>query len=190
MQYLKKSIRDNIIKSAMEEFKAYGYANASIRNIANNANISLGNIYRYFDNKEALYYSIINPLLDEVKANIDAEYNNPDSNIMQSAEKILGFLMKNSDSFVILRKGNTFHYNKFIDYLVDATTEKINKSMLEKHDKIKQRVPSPEFARIVASGFMHGVFQVLRNEGPLEAKKKLISELIVFYFDNFGERMG
>ena len=48
MQYLKKEIKDRILASAVDEFKEHGFANASIRNIANNAEISLGNIYRYF----------------------------------------------------------------------------------------------------------------------------------------------
>ena len=37
MQYLKKDIKDRIIAAAIEEFKFNGYSNASIRNIANNA---------------------------------------------------------------------------------------------------------------------------------------------------------
>ena len=37
MQYLKKEIKDRILASAVDEFKEHGFANASLRNIANNA---------------------------------------------------------------------------------------------------------------------------------------------------------
>ena len=67
MQYLKKEVREKILCAAVEEFKQYGYADASIRNIANNAEISLGNIYRYFTNKEALYFAVINPFMESFR---------------------------------------------------------------------------------------------------------------------------
>ena len=55
MQYLKTDVRNRILESAEEEFRQNGYLNASIRTIAENAGISLGNVYRYFSNKEALW---------------------------------------------------------------------------------------------------------------------------------------
>lgn len=189
MQYLKKSIRDNIMKSAVEEFKTYGFADASIRNIANNANISLGNIYRYFDNKEALYFSIVNPVMEEVKRYIDTEFTNPDVDLTQASEKILNYLMENSDAFMAIRKGSSFHYNKFMDNLVDATADKINKMLQDHNGRINGNIVSPDFARIVASGFIHGVFQILRTDSPFENKKKTIKEVILFYFQNLNERM-
>ena len=74
MQYLKNDVREKILKAAIAEFKENGYANASIRNIAVNAHISLGNIYRYFTNKEALYCAVVEPLMEEIVRKIDSEF--------------------------------------------------------------------------------------------------------------------
>ena len=60
MQYLKDVVRTRIVNAAIAEFKEYGYSNASIRNIAETAAISLGNIYRYYENKEDAYLMQIN----------------------------------------------------------------------------------------------------------------------------------
>lgn len=74
MQYLKKEIRERILNAAVEEFKEHGYADASIRNIANNAQISLGNVYRYFTNKEGLYFAIITPFMENIESALETSF--------------------------------------------------------------------------------------------------------------------
>lgn len=56
MQYLKKAIKTKIIASAVEEFRLNGFHEASVRIIAQNAGVSLGNVYRYFRDKEDVFY--------------------------------------------------------------------------------------------------------------------------------------
>ena len=97
MQYLKREIRERILAAAVEEFKEYGFANASIRNIANNAEISLGNIYRYFANKEALYFAVINPFMESVKQSIEREFVFKDRPMKDAAEILIKFLMEYCD---------------------------------------------------------------------------------------------
>ena len=53
-QKLKEGLRQAIIDAAREEFLDKGYEDASMRNIAAKAGITVGNIYRYFRNKEDL----------------------------------------------------------------------------------------------------------------------------------------
>jgi len=51
--------RKRILDAAMAVFSRQGYANASIREIAKTAGISVGGLYLYFRNKEELYLSFI-----------------------------------------------------------------------------------------------------------------------------------
>ncbi len=53
-QKLKEETRQAIIDAAREEFLEKGFADASMRSIAEKAGITVGNIYRYFENKEEL----------------------------------------------------------------------------------------------------------------------------------------
>ena len=62
-QVLKEEIRAKIIDAATEEFLNKGFKNASMRGIANNAEMTVGNVYRYFENKQALLNTIISPTL-------------------------------------------------------------------------------------------------------------------------------
>ena len=51
MQVLKDEVRANILSAAKKLFYERGYNNASIRGIAKNSGITVGNVYRYFENK-------------------------------------------------------------------------------------------------------------------------------------------
>ena len=75
-QVLKEEIRERIVKAATLEFFEKGFESSSLRKIARNSAITPGNLYRYFDNKEALYESIVG----------------------ESYRKLNHILMKNSDN--------------------------------------------------------------------------------------------
>ena len=62
MQVLKEEVRQRIIKSARREFKKCGFEKASMRSIASSDNMTVGNLYRYYKNKEDLYGAIIGSL--------------------------------------------------------------------------------------------------------------------------------
>lgn len=51
--------RDTILTVAEEEFSRRGYTETSIGSIAERAGISVGSLYKYFADKEALYLSLV-----------------------------------------------------------------------------------------------------------------------------------
>ena len=80
-QKLKDDVRLSIIKAAKEEFLEKGYKGASMRSIANKANMTVGNLYRYYKNKEDINLSIVAPtfrLIDSAIKNL----SNNNVNIM------------------------------------------------------------------------------------------------------------
>ncbi len=188
MQYLKKEIRESIIAAAIDEFKEHGYADASIRNIANNAEISLGNIYRYFANKEALYFAVINPFLSSIKQVIEQEIVFESSDMRQASDILVKFLVEHSDELLIIRKGNSVHYEAFIDYLVQSISSKIKEMMKSSFPEIDDKIKNESFYNAVAEGFLTSLFKVLSKDAPLEVQKRNVSELITFYFGHMGDR--
>lgn len=58
VQILKKEKKENIERAALDEFLLKGFLNASMRNIAQNAQTSTSNLYNYFESKEKLFYTI------------------------------------------------------------------------------------------------------------------------------------
>ncbi len=59
MQVPKEEIRRDILIAAEHEFLIRGYQNASLRTVAKKAKTTLGNLYNYFPNKEAILDAIM-----------------------------------------------------------------------------------------------------------------------------------
>lgn len=51
--------RERIMNVAVEEFANNGFENTSIQQIAKKSGISVGSVYKYFENKEALFTSVV-----------------------------------------------------------------------------------------------------------------------------------
>ena len=188
MQYLKQEIRDRILSAAVEEFKINGYADASIRNIANNAQISLGNIYRYFTNKESLYFAVVNPFMQNVKNAIENEFIFEGRTMKQVSEVVVSFLMEHSDELHIIRKGNTVHYDTFVKYIVGVISQKLREMMENVFPQINEKLQNPKFFDAIAQGFLTSLFLVLDNEDSLEVQESKTREIITFYFGHMKDR--
>lgn len=62
MQILKEEMRLNIRKAAIKIFREKNFKHANMRDIAKEAGMSVGNLYRYYDNKEALFCALVQPI--------------------------------------------------------------------------------------------------------------------------------
>jgi len=67
MQVLKEDVLNMIKRAAVDCFMELGYEAASMREISRRASISVGNVYRYFPNKEALFDFAVEPALNLLK---------------------------------------------------------------------------------------------------------------------------
>ena len=188
MQYLKKEIRERILIAAVEEFKEQGYADASIRNIANNAEISLGNIYRYFTNKEALYFAVINPFMESVKQFVDKDFSFADKSMKEISETLISFIMQFSDELLIIQKGNTVHYESFVSYIIEVMSGKIKELIEGIFPEIDSKIQNPEFYSAIAEGFLTSFFKILKKDVPTEVLERNTRELITFYFGHMKDR--
>ena len=62
-QVQKDDVRETILDSAREEFLEHGFEGSSMRRIALRSKMTVGNLYRYFKNKEELSNTIVSPTL-------------------------------------------------------------------------------------------------------------------------------
>ena len=58
--------KNDIIKTAIKLFNENGYGNTSTRHIAETMEISVGNLYYYFKNKEDILIEIFTDFIDEI----------------------------------------------------------------------------------------------------------------------------
>lgn len=63
MQTLKTDIKQRILEVAHREFVENGVRGTCIRTIARKADVTVGNLYHYFDSKNTLFCEVMRPLL-------------------------------------------------------------------------------------------------------------------------------
>lgn len=67
MQVKKSDIKEKILEISKAEFMEHGYKDASMRTIAKKTGVSLGNIYNYYKNKDAIFSKVVAPPMIQLK---------------------------------------------------------------------------------------------------------------------------
>lgn len=93
--------QNKIFRSAIELFSKKGYANTSTKEIAENAGVSEGSIFKKFKNKEDLLFSILNPLLRNILPKVVNEFS--EATLQTHYDSLYDFvatIIKNRNDFV------------------------------------------------------------------------------------------
>ncbi|MFA5073131.1 MAG: TetR/AcrR family transcriptional regulator [Nitrospirota bacterium] len=102
MGHLKKTKRDEIMQATLELIAEHGFHGAPTAMIAEKANVAIGSIYRYFENKDALvnelYYEIENRIFEAIIANYQKEKPIKER-FSHIGEKLLKYLIANPMAF-------------------------------------------------------------------------------------------
>lgn len=195
MQYLKEEVRNNIIKEALKEFKEKGYMGASIRVIAKNSNTSVGNLYKYFDNKEALYENIIgsfyNRLMDYISQFHKVEINHKAEEIFYGLlDNIMEIFMENSTELsILLNKSQGSKYENcksvFVDFITRIVTETMKYELSLKGLRLKDNF----IIYLVSHSLVESISIILEEKEDGEEVKKLILNMISIFYDDIINKL-
>jgi AcrR family transcriptional regulator len=181
MQILKDEVKNKIEQCALEEFYQRGYKEASMRRIAAEAGISLGNLYHYFDNKEALFKALMAPAYQKAQDLIRLSGGQGESLtvLRKIAGETLPKLLEMKKALVILmeKSGGTV-YEDTKQALIEVTAERI----------IGEMGISQAFGRVLGAALVEGVLLILREVGEKSARDALMA-LFRFYFYNWQQRI-
>ncbi len=90
MQIPKKDIRRRILAAARRLFGQKSYAQTSLREIAEQANVGVGNIYNYFASKDELFRETVHPVLQALESMLQEHHGIRGEDIMMmQSEKYL-----------------------------------------------------------------------------------------------------
>ena len=95
MQVKKDDIKEKLVAVAHSEFIKHGVKKTSMRVISKASGVALGNIYKYFKNKDELLHTVLTPLLHALDEHM--AYNNSNDNLtigIFSIESLQRELMK------------------------------------------------------------------------------------------------
>ena len=120
-QVLKEEVQKRIVDAALAVFAMKGYAAATIGEIAAAAGISTGNVYRYYENKEALFEdavdetfvrrfsALVSQRVTTLAGVEDVRRLGPEAPWFTASEELMRFTVENRLRLVILlgRAGGT-----------------------------------------------------------------------------------
>ena len=130
--------RKRILDAATDEFATYGFENTSIQQIAKRAEISVGSVYKYFENKEELFAMVVKEnlsLLEELLLH----HSSSDEDIMIKAESVLKELLKFSKKhpqliklYCAITTGSNVELSRMLAERVASISAKIYTDVIKK----------------------------------------------------------
>jgi len=194
MQVLKEEVKEKIKKAAIYEFEKNGYQKTSMRSVASSAELTVGNLYRYFKNKDDLFNVIIQPAFQKIyqfidefaRVNKSALFNKKqeDNFIKTFEESLIRIYIQHRAELVILLNGSKgSQMENAREQIIYLIAERIKK---EAFPKMKKKItPSDNFlAEVLAISFIEGISLVMNKYKDKEKTKELFTQFTHIYFKN------
>ncbi|MCR5421389.1 MAG: TetR/AcrR family transcriptional regulator [Lachnospiraceae bacterium] len=187
-------VSDRVLKAARDEFIRVGYKDASIRKIARDADTSPRAIYTRFENKEALFAAIVDPVYTEFMTLYKKEreeywYKDHDADTERKPEntyiKYLEFAYEHKDEFMLLLTGaKGTAYGSFTDELAECDIETVKKNVVGKIKNIYAYVydeAAELFLERITYDFYRDVFEPFIRGLDIETAREYVTKLTRFY---------
>lgn len=202
MQYLKENVKQKIINSALAEFRKSGYQGAAMRDIAANANIVSGNIYRYFKNKEDLFDCTVEPAYqllkklelsfqESVKEN-HISFISDDSHIVveQISAQILEVISEyETEMTILLEYSEGTKYADTRENLKQVISNSMRDNYLVELKESGKVIEDDFIFEIVSSSFVDGICLILKKITDSARIKRLIDSWIDICFFDLHQRV-
>ena len=189
MQYVKPELRERIVSAARDEFFRKGYKGAAMRDIAAAAGTSLGNLYRYYKNKQELYAAVVTPVIDECVGRTERLFDVSPAGIERSATAMVSFVGDNKEVFQILVSGPAEHYAEFLRRFSESLSHRIQAYALQNSAKSELRLENPGFFDAVALGCIASLRPLMENFDDELRLRAQVLELWRFLFSDFMVRL-
>lgn len=187
MRKLSLETKKTIIDVATQEFFDYGFEGANMRTIAKKSNIAVGNIYRYFKNKDALFAEVVSPAFNKIVALIEAKPKDDKNNEVGvlDTDHILEMFINLSKTapreiVIILDRYLGLKEYVLLDNLQKLIVSRIKSEVNEITDSL---------ANILAHLILKGTLYILQNNDA-NYYEKLLNEFYHFLFKDIEQRIG
>lgn len=192
VQAKKDEVRKEIEYAALKVFFEKGYADAKMNDIANEINISVGNIYTYFKNKKELFYAVVPPdLVDYLKKvlvetihfdnrNAFEETNNEQRSVLMQEQ--VDVLRKYRNQIVIIFEKNkgtiyTNAKNELVELMIE--TKKAYLKNQYKHYEIGTE-ENLILLNILAHNVIDMNLDLLKRDMSEDSRKQIFEALYVY----------
>ncbi|MCG8499952.1 MAG: TetR/AcrR family transcriptional regulator [Firmicutes bacterium] len=198
MQVLKDELKKKLLEAALDEFKKKGFQKSSMRSIAKKSGMTVGNLYRYFRNKEDLFDAVVRPsfnkileIINELSDLSDMRKNGFGNFMEYTANCIVEYQRKFKQQYVILlygSKGTKYEQAKqnIILLIEDCIKERLFKDVEANGSVIKDYF----LANAIATAFFEGLAKIISHYKDECMIKSVISQYVAFYFKHADKRFA
>jgi len=189
VQYTKEAVRCKILEAAEQEFDEQGYAGASMRSIVRRAETSLGNFYRYYPNKEALFLTIVEPVLEQCINQTGNLFVVTLSEVERNAPLMVDFVAEHSRVFRILQSGPPEHYAAFLDRFTLRISQALERYAAARCPQALETIENPQFFHAAGQSFVSVLRLTLEHCENREKTIRYLRELLRFQLGLFEQRL-
>lgn len=194
-----------LVSCMKTEFLEKGYEKASLNHIAKTAGITPAGVYRHFSSKEAMFESLVQPMLDEFekicRCSMEETLHALDNDDFLKeynpfkegwADWLIDFIYDHFDAFkllIVCSQGTK--YEDFEDYLV-SLEESSTKDLLKELDRrgIWHEKISDEEWHIISTTYVSAVCEVIRHEFPREKAHSYMHFIGRFFYPGWKALLG
>ncbi len=137
---LQEEKQQTLLQAAKKEFTRVSLAEASIANIVKEADIPRGSFYQYFENKQDLYFYLLNEHLKEKREELITNLRKHSGDIFASIRDLLQSLLTE------MEEEGTYQFYRNVFLNMDYRTEKAFMNLMnyntfdKKYDLIKRLI--------------------------------------------------
>ena len=168
MQYLKEEIKMKIMSAALKEFDENGFQKASMMKIAIAADVAIGNIYRYFKNKDELFNSIMEPVFKQITIMVFDHYkeSESDSDLKFDVKDVVNtfievYMKYCTELLIMMDKSEGSKYQNMKDELIQLVHERQCSEYMPLFKENGIEIQD-SFLFVITTTLIEGIFLILK----------------------------
>ena len=193
MQLKKRELQMTIQKTALEMFYKEGYLKTKMSDIAKEMDMSVGNIYTYFKNKEELFYTVVpeetifyfeEVILTTIKTYNDVLVNQKESEeFFELIEKQMALITGNYREVVIMLDKNegTIYEGMKERLITEMTEDRVLKGKTYTRFQKKSDQDLRLFYKVIGHGFLDMILMALKEENLSDEEKYQLCMSLITY---------
>lgn len=176
----KEETIEKIKQAALEEFYTNGYAKASLRTICNRAGVTTGAMYFSFENKEALFRAILQPLVESyekmlarcMQIELEDSSEGADVDVL-----LMQFILKHrKEAIVIMEKAQGSCYEGFRDRI----EQMMQQSFQTYYQSRLGAPPDMRLIRILAKQRLDSCLEIVKEDYDMEYSLYLVKQVGIY----------
>lgn len=204
MKFKDEEAVGQILECAKEEFMQKGFADASMRTIAEKAGFTTGMLYSRFADKNELFSALVKEGADKLYSyfsDVQAEFAEFPAT-QQVAEMqtytsskmrtVIDIIYEYFDTFkLIVCHSAGSSYDRYIDRMIEYETDSTERFMrVLQENGTSVKTVRRDINHMLASALFNGIFEVVAHDFPKEDALEYVNAVCDFFFAGWQRLLG